>query len=123
MKKYLILVILTTIVGSTHAQSSKDIKESVNSEGIKQVTLTVNSNMETLLVRGGIVSTETQADLDFEKKYNVDLRDYGCVGLDEDYSIAQNEEVFKRLDDKFGKEWRAELRKDTIGFQEYLAKN
>ena len=123
MKKHIILVLLTTIVSSTKAQSSNDIKESVNSKGIKQVTITVDSKVEVLLVQGGIVSTETQADLDFEKKYNVDLRDYGCVGLDEDYSVAQNEKVFKQLDNKFGKEWRAELRKDTIGFKEFLAKN
>ena len=79
----------------------------------------INKGVFCLFVQGGIAPIVYKEDLEFEKKYNVNISDFGCTGVNEKISSAYNQEVFKFLDKKYGKKWRKELRKDIIGFQHY----
>lgn len=72
-------------------------------------------------LQGGIVSTKTNADLAFGKKYGIGITEFGCVGMDREYSLAYNKEIFRYLDREFGAVWRQEIREDMIGFKEYVA--
>jgi len=74
-------------------------------------------NPELLLV-GRIAPVEYPRDKEFEKKYDIEYYDFGCVVPGPDECIIEyNNVIFEYLDDKFGKEWRKEVRKDVIGFE------
>jgi len=71
-----------------------------------------------LLLVGGIVPGIEPGQENFEKKYGIIYYDFGCV-VPGPYEciIEYNNVIFEYLDDKFGKEWRKEVRKDVIGFE------
>lgn len=71
-----------------------------------------------LLLPGGIIEAPTQPyDSTFERKYNVTFISQGCVRFLGDNEAAYNAEVFKYLDEKYGKDWRKEIRSDVIGLK------
>lgn len=71
-----------------------------------------------ILLPGGIVSSAIfPNDSNFEKKYNVKFASQGCTRNPGDNESEYNQEIFKFLDQKFGKEWRDEIRQDAIGLK------
>ena len=71
-----------------------------------------------LLLVGGIAPVEYPGDREFEKKYNIEYYDFGCVvSSPEECIIEYNKVIFEYLDNKYGIEWRKEVRKDVVGFE------
>ncbi|WP_231460054.1 MULTISPECIES: hypothetical protein [unclassified Pedobacter] len=66
------------------------------------------------LIWSGIASKHYEGDKPFEKKYNVNYYQFGCV-LPLNISLAAyNKVVANYLDAKYGKAWRKDVRKDVI---------
>ena len=76
-------------------------------------------NKARLLLSGGIAPVIYSDQDKFEKKYGVKYFDYGCVTPSYECIEQYNKEIFKYLDNKFGKSWRREVRKDVIGFKRW----
>lgn len=68
-----------------------------------------------LLLVGGIAPVVYIHQEKFEKKYDVEYHDFGCVALNKKCIEKYNQVVFKYLDSKYGRKWRKEVRKDVIG--------
>ena len=59
-------------------------------------------------------------DSAFQEKYGIMYSEWGCTVPCSDECIAEyNRIIFKYLDQKYGKEWRREVRPGIIGFKEY----
>ena len=76
-------------------------------------------NKPRLLLSSGIAPVIYSDQDKFEKKYGVKYYDYGCVTPPHECIEQYNKEIFKYLDNKFGKSWRREVRKDVIGFKRW----
>ena len=127
MKKniYIITLLISLFVAEhTFAQvkSDKALENSTVAKAKERAQSDLSKNTASLFIQGGIASTITAADRSFKKKYLVDIRDFGCIGMNLAISTAYNQEVFKYLDSKFGKQWRTDVRQDIIGLKEYLTK-
>jgi len=77
----------------------------------------INKNKPRLLLSGGIAPVIYSDQDKFEEKYGVKYFDYGCVTPSYECIEQYNKEIFIYLDNKFGKSWRLEIRKDVIGFK------
>lgn len=70
-----------------------------------------------ILLPGGIAGTEVlNKDTIFENRYNIEYLSLGCVRAGCTNEWEYNTVIFKYLDKKFGTKWRAEIRKESIGF-------
>ena len=72
-----------------------------------------------LLIQGGIAPVVYSNDSIFEKKYNISYYDYGCVAAKEDCILNYNMKIFDYLNNKYGKNWYKEVRKDIAGLREW----
>lgn len=79
----------------------------------------IDKNKPRLLFSGGIAPVIYSDQDKFEKKYGVKYSDYGCVTPSYECIEQYNKEIFKYLDNKFGKSWRREIRKDVIGYKRW----
>ena len=70
-----------------------------------------------LLIFGGISPVIYKGQEKFERKYHVKYYDYGDVVPDTDCAKEYNSRIFNYLDDKYGKTWRKEVRKDIVGLK------
>jgi hypothetical protein len=70
-----------------------------------------------LLIFGGISPVIYKGQEKFERKYHVKYYDYGDVIPDTDCAIDYNSRIFNYLDNKYGKAWRKEVRKDIVGLK------
>jgi hypothetical protein len=70
-----------------------------------------------LLIIGGIAPVWYESDPEFQEKYGVTYFDYGCVSPGSECASQYNNVIFKYLDQKYGKSWRKEVRKDVVGFK------
>lgn len=71
-----------------------------------------------LLLPGGIAgSPRLPNDKFFEEKYTLSFLSQGCVRFPEENETQYNYVVFKYLDEKYGTDWRDEVRKDVIGLK------
>ena len=70
-----------------------------------------------LLLIGSIAPIIYNNQCIFEKKYNIEYYDFGCLPPSEECVIQYNKTVFNYLDKKFGRKWRKEVRKDVIGLK------
>lgn len=71
-----------------------------------------------LLLIGSIAPlANSEHDLKFEDEYNVEYYDFGCTPPALDCILTYNQEIFKLLDQKFGNQWKAEIREDVIGLK------
>jgi hypothetical protein len=68
-----------------------------------------------LLLIGSIAPIIHHNQGEFEKKYNIEYYDFGCMPPNEECVIQYNKTVFNYLDKKYGRKWRKEVRKDVIG--------
>ena len=76
-----------------------------------------------LLLQSGIAPVVYTTDSIFENKFRVYYYEQGCTGPDNELMKAYNIEIFKYLDEQFGKKWRKSIRKDVIGFKKWKRKN
>lgn len=76
-----------------------------------------------LLLQSGIAPVVYITDSIFENKFRVYYYEQGCTGPDNEFMKAYNIEIFKYLDEQFGKKWRKSIRKDVIGFKKRKRKN
>jgi len=72
-----------------------------------------------LLLIGGIAPTYIPDKEQFENKYGVKYDDYGCVAPPIECIEQYNYEVFKYLDDKFGKSWKDEVNESVVGIDKW----
>ena len=115
----LVLLISSALFAQQEVSGSDKQKELMLSGYNKERALSdIKMGNITILLPGGIVAApELSTDVAFEKKYGVRFHSQGCTRFPKDNEPAYNEEVFKYLDLKFGKEWRDEIRKDAVGFR------
>ena len=115
---FLLLFIMNCSFAQTEVIDSVQNQEVSVSGYNKQKALTdIRKGSIKIILPGGIVAAaKLLGDEAFEKKYGINFFSQGCVRFPKDNEAAYNEEVFKYLDQKFGKEWRDEIRKDAIGF-------
>ena len=128
MKKYFFLLLLFSSFGTVAQLSDPNPKvEEIAKVSIQKANADAEKDIKnktiSIFLQGGIVPTKTNSDHDFSKKYSIGITEFGCVGLDRNYSVAYNKVIFKYLDREFGKTWRSEIRKDMIGFTEYITSN
>lgn len=76
-----------------------------------------------LLLQSGIAPVVYTTDSIFENKFRVYYYEQGCTGPDNELMKAYNIEIFKYLDEQFGKKWRKSIRKDVIGFKKWKRKD
>jgi hypothetical protein len=82
----------------------------------KQIAeLDIKKGKPRLLIFGGEAPVVYFGQEKFEKKYNVDYFDYGCIIPAKECAIEYNKKIFEYLDSKFGKSWRKTVRKDIVG--------
>lgn len=77
----------------------------------------IKKNKSKLLLIGSIAPIIYSNQYKFEKKYNIEYYDFGCITPNEECVIQYNKTIFADLDKKFGKKWRKEVRKDVIGLK------
>jgi len=68
-----------------------------------------------LMLQGGFAPIRIDGREHFEKKYQVNYIDLGCVIPNNLCITAYNAEVAKFLDQKYGKGWRKEVWKGAVG--------
>ena len=87
----------------------------VNAETAKK---DINEGNPKLLLASGIAPAVYYGGDPFEKKYNIEFQDFGDVIEHPSECMKQyNKEIFKYLDEKFGQQWRREVREDVIGLK------
>ena len=136
MKSILITLIFTAqcliTVGQTRVLTDTDYN---NSGAIKLIFATeiseaknlarqdIDKGTPFLLLQSGIAPVVYTTDSIFENKFRVYYYEQGCTVPDNDLMKAYNIEIFKYLDEQFGKKWRKSIRKDVIGFKKWERKN
>lgn len=120
------LIICAALMWSTisFAQKSGNKKDTSQivyfvSENNKQgATADLKKGVVNLFLPGGIVGApEYSSDKSFEKSYQLKFIFLGCVRMEGDNFAEYNQTVFEYLDKKYGKKWRAQIRKDVIGLK------
>lgn len=76
-----------------------------------------------ILLSGGIAPKVYSNDSIFEKKYNIQFYDYGCVAAQKECIVHYNRIVFNSLKKQYGKKWEKEIRKDAIGLKKWKKYN
>lgn len=107
---FLIAIALCSALNKTHAVTPTKCEASkmIAKNDIKKGKIN-------FLIQGGIVSTYVKGQNVFEQKYKLKYFDFGCVVPKEICIADYNAVVGQYLDQKFGKNWRKEVRKDING--------
>jgi hypothetical protein len=90
--------------------SSCDVNRKIAFEDLK-------SGKPRLLIYGGIAPSVYSNQNIFEEKYGIKYESYGCISPPYECVFEYNQVIFEYLTDKFGKEWRKEVRKDVVGIK------
>ena len=77
----------------------------------------ISEHKPRLLIIGGIAPVWYESDPEFQEKYGVTYFDFGCISPGSECASQYNNVIFKYLDQKYGKSWRKEVRKDVVGFK------
>jgi len=77
----------------------------------------ISEHKPRLLIIGGIAPVWYESDPEFQEKYGVTYFDFGCISPGLECASQYNKVIFKYLDQKYGKSWRKEVRKDVVGFK------
>lgn len=75
----------------------------------------INGTPKLLLKTGGIAGNfaNRSIDNDFELKYNIEYVSFDCMPPSEKCIKEYNKQIFKLLDNKYGKKWRLKTRYDV----------
>jgi hypothetical protein len=114
------------------SQSTKLTDEQVNASGaiklifvdsLKQASDLAKKDIATgtpfLLLHSGISPVVYSSDGKFEEKYKVYYYESGCTGPTEKFAIEYNRIIFEYLTNLYGGKWKAEIRKDVLGFKKW----
>jgi hypothetical protein len=82
-------------------------------DSIAQIDIT--EGIPRLLIEGGLIAKKIHGQEMFEAKYGIKYYDFGCISLDKKSIISYNKVIFNYLDNKYGRKWRKEVRKDVLG--------
>lgn len=119
MKTKIRLVIL---ICASFIFSNGNAKDNLNTLKLKQSEF-IQADIKIYLL-GGIVSSITQKEIDFGKKYHVVFLDFGCVPPSNlEYYEKQNYKAFDLLNIQFGPKWQEELKPTTLGFKKWKENN
>ncbi len=67
---------------------------------------------------GGIISpVYSDDDHDFEKRYSIRYRSFGCISPPAECILSYNRILMDYLDKRYGSEWREEARPDVYGLR------
>ena len=91
-------------------------------EAVDLANIDINNGQPIILLAGGIAPVEFKTDVDFEKKFKVYFHDYGCIQPLEICMKKYNWKIFDFLNEKYGKKWQKEIRKDAVGFEQWKRK-
>lgn len=95
--------------------------ESSMAFNLKRAQRDIDSNTIHILFPGGFLGIpdfNNPKDTDFQDKYHVTFFAQGCIRSGLDNEDEYNRHIFKYLDKKYGKQWRAEIRDDAIALDE-----
>lgn len=125
-----LIIFFSLLTWGTNAQSEKDstelkkpiftnsIKSDFNQEGAKK---DIKDEKVRILFPGGfggMPNFDNEKDITFQKKYSVEFFSQGCIRMGEDENEEEyNQTFFTYLDEKFGNQWRNEIRKGAIGIK------
>lgn len=76
-----------------------------------------------LLIQSGIAPVVYTTDGIFESQYKAYYYEQGDVAPNTQLITAYNIEIFKFLDDQYGRKWRESIRRDVIGFKKWRRRN
>ena len=95
-----------------------DLIVDANCEINKQVAETdLKNGRPKLILIGGIAPVIDFGDDKFANKYGISFYDYGCTPPPIECVYQYNNVIFEYLDNKFGENWREEVREDVIGLK------
>lgn len=127
MKQLLILLFISNF---TFGQFKKLTDEEINNSGASKINFITNCNeaeklAETdiknetifLFLQSGEAPIIYNEDKIFEKKYNINFYEQGCIGSN--CAKKYNQVIFDYLLKKYGKKWIKQIRRDTIGFKDW----
>jgi len=78
------------------------------------------SKTKIIYVLGGIASTYTKDDIEFEKIYNIKYHDFGCVvPINFEEYEAKNKIVFDYLKKTFGLNWIQKIKTSAMGLEKW----
>jgi len=113
-KNILILAALLSAFNILQAKSNPRI-DTAKHHSILLAKMDIGRKQIKFLLRGGIVSTHVKGQEVFEEKFGITYADFGCI-MPVNLSIADyNKTIASYLDQRYGKSWRKEVRKDVIG--------
>lgn len=116
MKTY-ILTLITLFTISKHFGNDLKIAENCFKSN------SIQRPMKIYLL-GGIVSSITQKEIDFSKKYEISFHDFGCLApTNLEYYEIENQKVFDWLNIRFGPKWQNEIKENALGFKKWKEKN
>lgn len=116
MKKYILLMILVSSVSFGQSEEKTKCTKHLAISAKTNFENDLKDNSITIYLRGGIVSVIKDEDLLFQKKYNINYHDSGCVAVgDFDYYKMYNHQVFAYLSKNFGEDWKRELNANAFG--------
>lgn len=116
MKTFITFLFVLVVITGTYAQEKKITAQEKFKSDLKNDTVS-------LYVLSGIVSKATKADEGYQKKFGVKYHDFGCVvPMDADFYKEYNKLVFIHLKKRFGKKWEKDVRKDSMGLDEWKTK-
>ena len=80
----------------------------------------LQSGKLTLYLMGGIVSVIKKADIEFEKKYQINYHDFGCMPPSHfEFYEQYNQLIFNHLLKQHGNDWIATANINAFGFEKW----
>lgn len=77
-------------------------------------------NSFTIYTVGGLKPTHYKTDMAFQKKYTITYHDFGCLAPKTmDFYEQYNLLVFQHLSEKWGEEWKKDIKDNAIGFNKW----
>ena len=81
----------------------------------------IKNNTIFIFLQSGEAPTVYSLDKTFEKKYNVNFNEQGCIGSK--CAEAYNQIIFDYLYKTYGNKWMKEIRKDILSYKHWKKNN
>jgi len=79
----------------------------------------ISNNKIRLLLSSGEAPSVFIGQEFVEDKFNFKYDDFGCISPAKECIKLYNFEVFKFMDQQYGRRWRKKVRSDVVGLKEY----